>query len=372
LVENVNVRGRPPQHRAGTVAVEDKIDDLARTGGAGRIQNALAQLDVISGSFDPVAVEIVRSRLAAVLGTFSGAPPTSDRLRARLAGQPFDEHRLVMLRGLIEVLQGRAPSPRAAFPTDDNWRWLPFFEAYFSNFIEGTEFGVEEARAIAIDGIVPQNRPKDAHDVAASYRLAVDPDDARRVPGSADELIDSLRQRHASLMAARPEKNPGAFKDRPNYAGGYRFVDPELLEGTLQQGFDLLNALVDPFARAVATMLLITECHPFDDGNGRIARLAANSELSAAGQVRIVIPTAFRNNYLAGLTAISNGAGRGESLVAVLDYAQRWTAAVRWETFEMADADVAASNGYLDPAEAEGSGRRLRLPPGPGDPQFRG
>ncbi|MFN2626593.1 MAG: Fic family protein, partial [Mycobacteriales bacterium] len=255
---------------------------------------------------------------------------------------------------------------------DEKWRWLPFFEAYFSNFIEGTQFGVEEAREIAVEGLVPPNRPKDAHDVSASYRLAVDPDEARRVPNSADELIGILEERHSVLMAARPERRPGAFKDRPNYAGGYRFVDPELIDGTLRQGFDVLSALVDPFARAVAMMLLVTECHPFDDGNGRIARLAANSELSAAGQVRFVIPTAFRNNYLAGLTAISNGAGRGESLIAVLDFAQRWTAAVQWQTFEVADADITASNGYLDPAEAEASGRRLRLPAGPGDPQFRG
>ena len=33
---------------------------------------------------------------------------------------------------------------------------MPFFESYFSNFIEGTEFGVEEARKIAVDGEVPR------------------------------------------------------------------------------------------------------------------------------------------------------------------------------------------------------------------------
>ena len=37
----------------------------------------------------------------------------------------------------------------------------------------------------------------------------------------------------------------------------------------------------------------------FDDGNGRLARIMVNAELSAAGQVRVVIPTSFRDNYLA-------------------------------------------------------------------------
>lgn len=94
LVENLSRPGRPPVERparqAGTDAVEDRIDDLARTGGAGRIRNVLGELDVIAGSFDPRAVDLVRRRLAAVLGTASDDAPLSGRLKARLAGQPYD------------------------------------------------------------------------------------------------------------------------------------------------------------------------------------------------------------------------------------------------------------------------------------------
>ena len=362
LVENVNVRGRPIPSRAGTAAVEDAIDEIARRGGAGGVRNVLAELDVISGYFDPAAVDAVRTRLTAVLGTFGDARIASRRLRSRLRGSPFDQHRIDLLSGLVEFLQGRAPAPRPALGGNTRWGWLSFFEAYFSNFIEGTEFGVEEARAIAIDGVVPAARPADAHDVAATYRLASDAVDAARVPRSGDELAEILRERHAVLMAARPELRPGQMKTSHNYAGGYRFVDPELVVGTLREGFSRLDPLVDPFARAVAMMLLVTECHPFDDGNGRVARLVANAELSAAGQVRFVIPTVFRTNYLVALNAVSNGAGRGESLVAVLDFAQRWTAAVRWETFEDANEDLTASNAYLDPSIADRTGVALALP----------
>lgn len=56
-------------------------------------------------------------------------------------------------------------------------------------------------------------------------------------------------------------------------------------------------------------MLLLTEVHPFDDGNGRVARILANAELST-GQVRIVIPSSYRNDYLAGLNGVSNRAGQ--------------------------------------------------------------
>ena len=366
LVENVSRPGRPPAGRparqAGTQSVEDRIDELARTGGAGRIRNVLAELDVIAAHFDARAVEHVRRRLAAVLGTASRDAPQSARLRARLAGQPYDDHRMQLLHGLITTLERTAPRPLPALGPAGRWQWLPFFEAYFSNFIEGTEFGVDEARRIAVEGIIPAARPADANDISATYQLTSQPPYQARTPASAGELLDTLHDWHALLMAARPDKRPGLFKNEPNYAGGYQFVHPDLLEGTLRRGFDALDPLTDPFHRAVAMMFLLTECHPFDDGNGRISRLLSNAELSSTGQVRIVIPTVYRNNYLAALTGMSNQAGTGESLIAVLQFAQRWTAAINWSTFETANDDLTASNAYLDSGIADNTGQRLQLP----------
>ncbi len=363
LVENVDVQGHPARFRAGTSAVEDRIDELARSAGAGRVRTVLSQLDVISGYFDPRAVETVRTRLVAVLGSFTAkVVPTSTRFAARLSGTPFDAHRIDMLEGLLAVLNARPPYPRPTRPPASRWEWLAFFEAYFSNFIEGTEFGVDEARRIAVEGVPSESRPVDSHDVAATYRLAIDPHDRVRVPTSGDELIDILKNRHMTLMAARPDKRPGEFKEVSNYAGGYQFVEPALVEGTLVKGFEVLNHLIDPFARTVAIMALVTECHPFDDGNGRVARLTANAELSNAGEVRVLIPTVYRNNYLAGLSAFSNGAGHGESLVAVIEYAQRWTAAIDWSTYEVAHEQLKSCNAYLDSGVAEQNQKRLQFP----------
>lgn len=367
LVENVNRTGRPPADRparqAGTSAVEDRIDELARTGGAGRIRNVLSQLDVIAAQFDPRAVDLARRRLAAVLGTASGDAPASARLKARLAGQPYDEHRIQLFTALLTTLEHTAPIPVPALGPAQRWQWLPFFEAYFSNFIEGTEFGVEEARRIAIDGFVPAARPADAHDISATYRLVCDPALRSRTPATAGELLDMLRDHHAILMAARPDKRPGLFKETPNYAGGYQFVTPDLLEGTLRRGFTALDTLTDPFQRAVAMMFLLTECHPFDDGNGRISRTFSNAELSIAGQVRIIIPTVYRNNYLAALSGLSNQAGTGQSLIAVLQFGQRWTSRIDWSRFETANELLTSSNAYLDPNLAESTGQRLIFPP---------
>lgn len=369
LVENVDTQGRRPFHRAGTRVVEDRIDELARSGGAGRIRTVLDQLDVIAGSFDRFQVEAVRSRLAAVLGSFSaGVAVSSDRLSARLSGAPYDQHRLEMIEQLCAFLERRAPSPIHAYPPMARWEWLAFFEAYFSNFIEGTEFGVEEARRIAVEGVIPAARPADAHDVSATYRLAVDPDDRVLLPHSGEQLVDILEQRHRILMAARPEKNPGVMKNIPNFAGGYQFVEPTLVRGTLMRGFDILNRLEDPFARAVAMMLLVTECHPFDDGNGRVARLTSNAELSAAGQVRVLIPIVYRDNYLAALAGVSGGVGLGQSLFAVLAYAQKWAAAVDWSSYNGAHKVLEACHAYATPQMAEANNLHLEMPSGlPGD-----
>ena len=363
LVENISSAGRPtvgrPARRAGTAVVEDRIDQEARTGGPGRLRTLLSELDVIAGSLPARPVEVVRTRLAELLGTRTGRPPVSALLAARLDGEPFDAHRLGLLSSLVTTLTRTAPLPRPAL--GHRWQWEAFFEAYFSNYIEGTEFGVDEARRIAVDGEIPAGRPKDAHDVAATHRLVSDPQLASQTPATSDELVQLLRERHAVLMAARPEKRPGQFKELDNYAGGYRFVEPGLLEGTLRQGFTAISGLTDPLHRAIAMMFLLTECHPFDDGNGRVARLLANAELSKAGQVRLIIPTVYRNNYLAA-RGTSQGAGAGESLISTLTLAQQWTAAIDWSTYERARADVELSNGFLDPAIGENSGRRLRLP----------
>jgi len=365
LVENVPGPGRPPRGRppraAGVTAVEDRIDSDARIGGAGRIANLLNQLDVVGPSLPAPAVDLVRRRLVALLGTNTPGEATSARLRARLGGQPFDQHRVELFTDFAALLVDTAPSPRSALPSEQA-AWLPFFESYFSNYIEGTQFDVDEARRIAIDGVESSSRPQDSHDIRATYRLATHAAHARAVPSSGADLLDLLREQHSILLAARPDKRPGLLKESRNYAGGYAFVDPDLLTGTLVRGFDVFAPVTDAFQRAMALMVLITECHPFDDGNGRVARLLANATLSAAGQVRIVVPTVYRNDYLAGLSSVSSRAGRGEALLSVLGFAQKWTTHVDWRTYEGTHAQLMASHAYVDAGVAERSGQRLRLP----------
>lgn len=296
----------------------------------------------------------------AVLGTRT-VRAESSLLRARRQGRPYDDRRLQLLGALHAEFAVLAPRSRPSAPDEPRVRYLPFFDAYFSNYIEGTEFTVEEARAIVFERVMPPQRPVDAHDVLGTYTLVSDLNEMRRLPRSFDDYLAILRNRHARMMQQRPEAFPGEFKTQANRAGSTVFVDPSRVEGTLAKGYALYETLLDPFARAAFQMFLVSEVHPFADGNGRIARLTANAELVAADEARIIIPPVYRSEYLSSLRALSAN-GLADRLPRVLDFAQRYTQAIDFADFDRAVAELSATNALVDADEAEREGIRLRMP----------
>jgi len=108
-------------------------------------------------------------------------------------------------------------------------------------------------------------------------------------------------------------------------------------------------------------MFLVSEVHPFSDGNGRVARLMMNAELSAAHAERIIIPTIYRNNYLLALKALSQN-GRADALVRTLDYAQKWTASLPWDEVANTRKMLETCNAFTDPHTADEQGLRLKMP----------
>ena len=191
--------------------------------------------------------------------------------------------------------------------------------------------------------------------------MVADSDGMHRVAATFADFTQLLKDRHASIMGARPERQPGIFKSQPNQAGETVFVQPDLVAGTLEQGFDVVRGTVEPFHRAVQVMFLVTEVHPFTDGNGRLARVMMNAELVAQGLRRIVIPTVLRNNYVSALRALSQN-GLAEPLFRTLNFAQRFTAAIDFADYDTAVQELERCNAFLDPGVADEQGIRLRLP----------
>ena len=355
---------RPSRARGGRVArtlsrqeIEDRLDALIRRQG----EEALNRLRDEAREIAPqLGLEKEFDAFNELIGTLLGtrdAEMKSTVGKARAAGQPFDPDRVrlfeVLFAALRETIPIDRPAPKRTGEANAN---LSFFEAYFSNFIEGTEFSVEEAEDIVFKGVIPQERPDDAHDVLGTYRIVSDQREMCKIPSDFDEFLTLLRRRHAAIMEARPDKNPGMFKTMINRAGNTVLVVPDLVTGTLEKGFAFLQGLGEPFQRAVFMMLLVSEVHPFSDGNGRAARIMMNAELVAGGQERIIIPTAYRTDYLGALKALSRN-GHTTPLIRMLDYAQQYTHAIDW-------SDLARARQMLEQtgAFAEGEDARLRLP----------
>lgn len=343
--------------------VETWLDALCAARGETGLNKLRDQARELAPTLGRVSESQLLDRLiGAALNTRDDVRLTSSALASRASGRPVDGTRLDAFARLAKTLADTPPGVISALPEDEPRRALsPFYEAYFSNFIEGTEFTLDEAAEIVFDHNVPDQRPEDAHEILGTFRIANDPQEMRKVPKSGEELIHLLQTRHAVLMDARPDKHPGRWKQKANQAGSTHFVEPELVAGTLAEGFDLGASLTSPFARAVFLTFLVSEVHPFADGNGRIARLMMNAELVTATEVRIIIPTVYRLNYLSALQAATR-TGNDQALIASLSFARRWTARLNCSTRSSAEADLVATNALRDAREAEAAGIRLTLP----------
>jgi hypothetical protein len=357
---------RPSRTRNGATSrtlsraeIEERLARMVALRGVASLNELRDQARRISPALRAEAeMEELGDLIGAVLGT-GAAPLTTASGRAHGRGEGFDPRRIELLDALrTQLLQQLPPTyvEQEVKPTP-----LSFFEAYFSNYIEGTEFEVSEAEEIVFDGVVPTGRFEDAHDVLGTFEVIDDTIKRGRVPADGGEFVERLRAEHAVILGNRPAAHPGRFKERANRAGGTSFVHPDLVNGTLIEGFRHYLALPEGFPRAVFMMFLIAEVHPFTDGNGRTARVFMNAELTAAGLQRIVIPISYRDDYLQGLRALSLG-GDPKPLVRVLEFAQRYAAGIDWSDLRRAERILAATNAFVLPHLADEQRRRLRLP----------
>lgn len=323
-----------------------------------KLRDAARKLAPALGLVD--AFEQLDALIGALLGTRAAALLT-DAGAARASGRPYDVGRLDLFVALHADLSKQAPLPRPDPGHAAEALFLPFFEAYFSNFIEGTEFEVDEARAIVFDSRIPQDRPEDAHDVLGTFRVVSDRAEMSQTPKTYENLESLLRRRHARVMEGRSDMGPGVFKTAQNRAGNTVFVAPDLVKGTLARGLELARSLPDAFQRAAFMMFLVSEVHPFADGNGRVGRIMMNAELVAAGERRIIVPTVFRANYLTALKAMSRS-GLTRTLIRSLDFLQKYTLAIDFSTYAEARRQLEETNAFLDTEQAEAEGLRLTLP----------
>lgn len=290
--------------------------------------------------------------IGALLGTKEANILQTRAGLARAQGIPYDTKRLELFANLVANLNVEIfPERKAKSMIENTLNNLAFFESYFSNYIEGTEFEVEEAADIVFQGRL-SSRPEDAHDVLGTFKLVSDLKEMYRIPNSKEELFTLLMTRHTVLMAARRDKCPGKFKTTTNRAGNTVFVIPSLVQGTLAKGFELYETVKPGIARAIFMMFLIAEVHPFLDGNGRIARIMMNAELDHEAECRIIIPTVYREDYLLTLRRLSRE-GDPVPYVRMMQRAQAFTNSLDFSDYQNVLAALKKSNAFLEPTEGK-------------------
>lgn len=295
--------------------------------------------------------ETLNSIIGALLSTKPSGILSSAASIARAKGEPFDSGRVSLFETLFGALHNE-PFAYIDEPNVENaaFRNFAFFESYFSNYIEGTEFEIEDARQIIETGQPMPARNEDSHDVLGTFMLVASRREMQRTPSSFDELIELLQERHRILMKARLDRNPGMFKMKNNHAGDTHFVDCTLVRGTLRKGYEFYRALEHPFAKSLFMLFMISEVHPFNDGNGRISRIMMNTELVAAGQSKIIIPTVFRDDYLNALRRLTRR-GDPSVLIRALSRVRQFSANITGDDFDATRHYLEVCNAFKDSEE---------------------
>ena len=332
--------------------VEEKLEQIVRINGEDELNRVRDRAREISVKLDMEKEFLVlESIIGALLSTRESDILSSPLAAARAFGFPYDPGRLELFEELFRALQTKEFRSRPDKNLSvQSFRNVAFFESYFSNYIEGTEFEIEEAMQIIESNQPLPARNDDSHDILGTYKIVSNKQEMSVTPGSADELLSLLQTRHRILLSVRTDKKPGLFKDRNNVAGRTSFVDMNLVKGTLIKSFDLYLALTHPFKRSAFMMFIISEVHPFLDGNGRLARIMMNAELVAAGQSKIIIPTVYRDDYMVVLRKITRQK-EPEPFIRMLSRVYDFSETVFGENIHDMQQHLETCNAFLEPTE---------------------
>ena len=289
--------------------------------------------------------------IGAILSTREAETLQSETAKAWAAGEPYDSQRIELFTSLFEHLANKDfkhyPDINSA---ETAYKNFAFFESYFSNYIEGTEFEVEEAKQIVDTGVALPTRDEDSHDVLGTFYITSNRKEMSILPKDPDDLVGILQRRHSILLSARPTKSPGLFKEQNNKAGNSHFVDYRLVRGTLKKGFEIYRAIQDPVARAYFILFMISEVHPFTDGNGRISRIMMNAELSAACMSKIIIPTVYRIDYIDALKRLTQN-GEPSTIIRAMERVRLFSSGLDGTDYDALKAYLEQCNAFKDEQE---------------------
>jgi Fic family protein len=184
---------------------------------------------------------------------------------------------------------------------------------YTSNAIEGNTLTAGETALVVEKGITIAGKPLKDHLEAVDHARALNW--VLEIASQHDTPITEadIRNLHHLVVAKSEPEIAGQYADRARYvntnAGVHHFPAPVEIPALMESFCRWLKAAPDTPQTAFKAHGELVGIHPFNDGNGRTARLLMNLVLSRAGYPPVAIRPEDRPAYIAALEIAEQGGG---------------------------------------------------------------
>ena len=209
---------------------------------------------------------------------------------------------------------------------------------YHSNAVEGNSLTLGETRSLILHGLTARGKPMRDHLDIQGHDQAVKA--IEQAVRNEDQLTEVFVRNLHRVLLKEPYRNeaitpdgrrvrrpitPGEYKTTPNNVRTstgetYHFTPPEQVKPAMSDLIDWCRtqeaAGEHPVIIAAAVHYRFVRIHPFDDGNGRMARLLMNLILIRHGYAVAIVRIEQRERYLQELERVD----RTEDLAQFIDY----------------------------------------------------
>ncbi|HKD08098.1 MAG TPA: Fic family protein [Bryobacteraceae bacterium] len=191
---------------------------------------------------------------------------------------------------------------------------------YTSNAIEGNTLSAIETTLVIEKGITVGGKPLKDHLEALDHYDAIRY--VRELARHETPITEGdVRNLHRFVMQRSEPEIAGRYADRPRYvrteAGRYAFPQPAEIPSLMGDFTAWLTQAPNTPQTAFAAHRRLVDIHPFNDGNGRTARLLMNLVLFRGGYPPVAVRPEDRLEYIRSLQQEQAGQG-DESFNALL------------------------------------------------------
>ena len=199
---------------------------------------------------------------------------------------------------------------------------------YHSNSLEGSTLSRGETHFFLTEGLTVEGKPFQDFLDARNHADAIDflyqiLKNERQITESVIKEINALLLSGTQYTPAvnqqgervRKPATPGQYKTLPNHviqADGtlHRYADPLLVTDQMQELVSWIHSHINPLHPVITASIAhynMVRIHPFDDGNGRGARILMNLILMKQGFFPAVVHLSKKRYYLEALMKADQG-----------------------------------------------------------------